>query len=52
MKCVLCDKEIKGMGHNPAPLRDKGRCCDECNGRVILARLSAVRDTAEGGRDR
>jgi hypothetical protein len=40
MRCVLCNYDIKGAvingeakvyGHNPAPLADEGRCCDQCN---------------------
>ena len=40
MKCCICKKEIKGYGNNPFPLKNKGRCCDNCNKLVILARLS------------
>ena len=46
MKCCLCGKEIKDMGHNPWPLREKvhDRCCDECNTeKVIPARLASFR---------
>ena len=49
MICVLCNEEIKGdvvngeakvYGHNPAPLADEGRCCDECNMfKVVPARM-------------
>tara|TARA_R110000751_G_scaffold196183_1_gene301463 strand:+ start:522 stop:719 length:198 start_codon:yes stop_codon:yes gene_type:complete len=49
MICVLCNEEIKGdvvngeakvYGHNPAPLSNEGRCCDDCNyGKVLLERL-------------
>ena len=49
MICVLCNEEIKGdvvngeakvYGHNPAPLADEGKCCDECNMfKVIPARM-------------
>lgn len=43
--CVLCGDGITidangwGGGHNAAPLA-KGRCCDECNVQVIIARLA------------
>lgn len=37
MKCAICGKEIKGVGHNPSPFRGT-RCCDECNKYVIIAR--------------
>ena len=42
-KCVLCGKEIKGHGNNPAPVKDSGRCCDDCNKKVVIpARIKAV----------
>jgi hypothetical protein len=44
--CCLCGKHTIGWdekgiyGNNPAPLKDKGECCDECNEtKVIPARL-------------
>lgn len=37
MKCCICNKEIKGYGHNARPLFD-GRCCDNCNQLVIIER--------------
>lgn len=43
-RCVFCKKEIEDTGNNPAPLRDKGRCCDECNGKVIFARFIAAKN--------
>jgi hypothetical protein len=43
--CILCGREIHGDGNNPSPLapesfagQHKGRCCDECDLVVILAR--------------
>lgn len=41
-KCVLCQKECEGYGNNPAPLNKKGRCCDDCNKKVINKRILAV----------
>ena len=38
MKCVICGKEIKGFGNNAEPLAH-GKCCDECNERVVALRL-------------
>ena len=45
-KCVVCGKEIQGYGNNAEPLK-KGRCCDKCNAKVILARLKGVTDLKE-----
>jgi len=55
--CVLCGnpcepwhEEPTGYGHNPEPLADLGRCCDNCNAtKVIPARLGMmVRGLDEG----
>lgn len=41
--CCLCGKEFDGYGNNPAPLKESGECCDQCNAeKVIPARLEAV----------
>src|ERR1041385_8320999 len=38
--CVLCNKQFSEWGNNPAPLAEKGQCCDSCDCRkVIPARL-------------
>lgn len=36
--CCLCGRTVSGYGNNAQPLAD-GRCCDDCNRKVILARL-------------
>ena len=41
-KCVLCKKKFVGWGNNPAPLSKSGKCCDECNVKVIVARLKFI----------
>lgn len=39
-QCVICKEDFVGYGHNPVPLKDKGRACDDCNSRfVIRARI-------------
>jgi len=44
--CCICGKEAEGWGNNPAPVRDEGRCCDECNiKKVVPARIAGL----EGG---
>ena len=36
-KCVICKKTIKGeYGNNPAPVVNKGNCCDNCNTKVVI----------------
>lgn len=39
--CSICQKEFKEFGNNAQPIND-GRCCDKCNGLVIIARLNIV----------
>lgn len=42
-KCVICGRVISGHGHNPAPIKPNGRCCDDCNRMVIIARLERMK---------
>ncbi|MCR5491947.1 MAG: hypothetical protein K6F32_07465 [Bacilli bacterium] len=43
--CCLCHRRFIGHGNNPDPLATEGRCCDECNRKVIEARiLKAMED--------
>ena len=39
--CCICGKPLNGSGNNPWPyVKDKNaRCCDECNAKVIAARI-------------
>lgn len=43
MKCVICKQEMIGMGHNALPLAE-GRCCNGCNGLVIMSRLVRIKN--------
>ena len=36
--CPICGRTFKGFGNNPYPIAE-GRCCNECNGTVIMMRL-------------
>ena len=39
--CVLCGEEFTGHGHNPYPLREGGKCCDNCQyNKVVVARAN------------
>lgn len=39
-ECILCHQTFYGMGNNPAPLSEEGRCCDKCdNTKVIPERI-------------
>ena len=39
-KCCICGKDVKGeFSNNPWPLREDGRCCDECNQKVVAYRI-------------
>lgn len=40
--CVICGEPYEGHGNNPAPVAEKGKCCNACNMKfVIPARLEA-----------
>lgn len=40
-KCSICKRDYVGHGNNAQPI-NKGRCCDDCNGDVIAARLNTL----------
>ena len=38
-ECVLCEKDCKGFGNNPHPLKCNNtmdRCCDYCNIKFVI----------------
>lgn len=37
--CCICHRLSKGFGNNPYPICESGLCCDECNEKVVVARL-------------
>jgi len=38
--CVICKKKLVGWGNNPYPIKEDGKCCDDCNTyKVIPARM-------------
>lgn len=41
--CCLCGNQYSHFGNNPAPLKEKGRCCNDCNEDVIRARLEQIK---------
>ena len=34
--CCICGKKFKEYGNNPAPVKDDGLCCNECNYSVVI----------------
>lgn len=36
IKCCLCGKNIEGFGNNPYPLKNEGKCCDDCNWSLVI----------------
>lgn len=51
-ECVICHDEWSGFGNNPWPLADEGRCCDDCNVEVIVARLRNMREVNDAKANR
>ena len=40
--CVICHKPFEGYGNNAEPVAE-GRCCDECNAKVVIpARIEEI----------
>lgn len=35
-RCCICGKKIQGVGNDPYPVREKGRCCQYCNLTVVI----------------
>lgn len=35
-KCCICGLYFTGFGNNPAPVKNKGRCCDTCNNTIVI----------------
>lgn len=43
--CVLCKQPFTGWGNNPAPVKQRGLCCNDCNDtKVLPARIKAMLD--------
>ena len=54
-RCCFCRKMLIGedeFGNNPAPLREKGRCCNECNWQLVIpARMAAIQAMKEASQN-
>lgn len=45
--CCICGKEFNNYGNNPYPVKNEGRCCDECNMKyVIPARVQKLKEAS------
>jgi len=42
MNCSICTNELQGHGHNPYPLKYKGRACTDCNDLVVYERIKRL----------
>ena len=38
MTCSICNQTFQGFGNNAHPINN-GRCCDDCNTKVIQTRI-------------
>ena len=36
IKCVICGEHFYGFGNDPAPVKNTGRCCDDCNSLIVV----------------
>ena len=44
-QCCICKKEFERFGNNPHPVKESGRCCDECNKKhVIPTRIKIINE--------
>ena len=34
--CCICGKHFEGYGNNPWPVKEEGRCCDDCNWEFVV----------------
>lgn len=43
-KCCICNNSFKGYGNDPNPLKDTGKCCNNCNlTKVIPERMKHMK---------
>lgn len=35
-KCCICGEHFEGWGNNPAPVMERGECCEFCNRSVVI----------------
>lgn len=48
--CCICGESFEGYGNNPEPIKQDGRCCDNCNMmEVVPARLMVYFNHKVGG---
>lgn len=36
IRCCICGRTMGGYGNNPAPFKEYGRCCDDCNTQYVI----------------
>lgn len=42
-ECCFCKRLFKGYGNNPQPVEKRGKCCNECNEKIVIpARLKEL----------
>lgn len=34
--CVFCNRDFSDYGNSPHPIMVKGKCCNECNNKLII----------------
>lgn len=46
MKCVICKAKYEGYGNNAMPIIE-GRCCNDCDGRLVVPLRIKLHHTIE-----
>ena len=52
MKCCICKKEIENENGNNAQPVKKGRCCNDCNTKIVLRKRIEIMQTQKRGLDK
>jgi|8_EtaG_2_1085327.scaffolds.fasta_scaffold44668_5 hypothetical protein len=51
-KCCICGFTTYGYGNNPNPIKEKGKCCDDCNAdHVLPVRIELFKIKKKYGKD-
>ena len=49
--CCICGKEFIGYGNNPSPVKEQGKCCNECNDKYVIPKRLEVWKNARSSKE-